>query len=154
MLNCIHTHGLVFSYDHLLNWKAYQLLCGHQGWCIQWFHCGLSLGFPCTLYGLHRDSICRTARSLQGRPTVHNRTHALLIVITSARLGFQRSNVCTHWLAWPFRITSGDLQRTNLVRVSVTQHEVGSFNVCMDILVLMDVLQYINLVTNTHTNTY
>lgn len=35
---------------------------------------------------------------------------------------------------------------TNLFSVSVAQHEVGSFNVCMDILVLMNILQYSHLV--------
>lgn len=44
------------------------------------------------------------------------------------------------------------LQGTNLFGVSTTQHEVGSFNVCMDVLVLMNVLQYIHLaqVGNKH----
>ncbi len=35
---------------------------------------------------------------------------------------------------------------TNLFSVSVAQHEVGSFNVCMGILVLMNILQYSHLV--------
>lgn len=38
-----------------------------------------------------------------------------------------------------------DLQWTDLFRVPVTQHEVGSFNVSMDVLILMYVLQYIHL---------
>lgn len=56
------------------NWVAYQLHCGHQGWCTQLFHCGLSLGFPCILYGLHQDSIYRRAHNLLGKPRATKKT--------------------------------------------------------------------------------
>lgn len=51
-----------------INWMAYQLHCGHQGWCTQLFRYGPSLGFPCILCGLHQGHIYRRVHSLQGKP--------------------------------------------------------------------------------------
>lgn len=39
---------------------------------------------------------------------------------------------------------------TNLFRVLVTQQEVGGFDICMDILIFMDILQDIHLTEYVH----
>lgn len=43
-------------------------------------------------------------------------------------------------------------RKTNLFRVSAAQHEVGSFNVCMHILVLMNILQDVHLAKDGNVN--
>lgn len=48
-------------------------------------------------------------------------------------------------------IISGCPQLTHQFIVFVTQHEVGSFNVCMDIFILMNILQYIDLAQTQKT---
>lgn len=72
----VHSQGIV---PLLMQWKAHLFLCGHQGWCTRWFRCCPSWGFPCILCGHHRGSICRTAHSLPGRSTAHNRTNKKII---------------------------------------------------------------------------
>lgn len=44
--------------------------------------------------------------------------------------------------------TGKDMSQTNLLRVSMTQHEVGSFDVCMNKFILVHILQYIQLKEN------
>lgn len=80
-----------------------------------------------------------TAHNQPGKPAAHR-----VIIVNQANLRAFTVTQVRH-CGVLMSMAASSSSAFYLLRVPVAQHKVGSFDVCVDVLVLMDVLQYCHL---------